>query len=76
MISAKELKFIQQDKLNYNNLEREIIDFAKNNPTKNSFNRTIRKEFYPSFKYTMSKLGYETMSFDETDKEFVVKISW
>lgn len=76
MISAKELKLIQKDKLNYNNLEREIIDFAKNNPTKNSFNRAIRKEFYPSFKYTMSKLGYETMSFDETDKEFVVKISW
>lgn len=33
-------------------------------------------EFYPSFKTTMTKLGYETMSFDETEKEFSVKISW
>lgn len=76
MISAKELRMIQNNQFNYNNFEREIIDFVKNNPSKRSFIYTINKGLYPSFKLTMTKLDYKTMSFDETKKEFVVKISW
>lgn len=76
MIPAKELKLIQINKFNYNNLERELRDFAKKNPTKYSMNYQVAKNLYTEFKITMTKLGYETMSFDETEDNFIVKISW
>lgn len=76
MIPAKELKLIQINKFNFNNLERELRDFAKKNPTKYSMNYKVAKISYPDFKNTMTKLGYETMSFDETEDDFIVKISW
>lgn len=76
MIPARELRLLQIKEFNFNNLERELREFVKNNPTKKSYICSIEKEFYPSFKTTMTKLGYETMSFDETEKEFSVKISW
>lgn len=76
MIRAKELRLIQTNEFNYNNLERDIREFAKKNPTKRNMNYQVEKNSYIGFKNTMTKLGYETMSFDESGDDFIVKIYW